>query len=86
MVVKTALLLAPLVFVRPGELRQAQWDDIDLDKGKWCFFASKIKTGKPPVEHLVPLARQAVELLCDLHPLTGGGRYIFLAPTTLAGQ
>ncbi|MDR2187928.1 MAG: integrase arm-type DNA-binding domain-containing protein [Azonexus sp.] len=72
LIVKTALLLAPLVFVRPGELRQAEWADIDLDRAEWRFTASKTKT-----EHLVPLARQAVALLRDLHPLTGDGRYVF---------
>lgn len=61
-----ALKLAPLVFVRPGELRRARWVDIDLDAGEWRFTASK--TGTP---HIVPLAMQAVEILEELRPLTG---------------
>jgi integrase len=72
LIVKTALLLAPLVFVRPGELRQAEWSGIDLDKGEWRYLVTKTKT-----DQLVPLARQAVALLRELHPLTGHGRYIF---------
>ncbi|MDR0776758.1 MAG: integrase arm-type DNA-binding domain-containing protein [Azonexus sp.] len=72
MIVKTALLLAPLVFVRPGELRQAEWSGIDLDRAEWRYHVSKTKT-----EHLVPLSRQAVALLRELYPLTGTGRYVF---------
>ena len=71
-VVRAALRLAPLVFVRPGELRAAKWVDIDLDRAEWRFVTSKTKT-----EHLVPLARQAVEILKDLYPLTGGREYVF---------
>lgn len=67
-----ALQLAPLVFVRPGELRQAEWKDIDLENATWSFIASK--TGTP---HIVPLAKQAVEILQALHPLTGHRRYVF---------
>jgi len=70
--VRAALALAPLVFVRPGELRKARWADIDLEKGEWSYIVSKTKT-----EHLVPLARQAVEILRDLYPLTGGGEFCF---------
>ena len=71
-VVMAALKLAPLVFVRPGELRQARWADIDLDAGEWRYTASKTKT-----PHVVPLATQAVEILRELHPLTGRGEYVF---------
>jgi len=71
-VVRAALRLAPLVFVRPGELRAAKWTDIDLDRAEWRFVTSKTKT-----EHLVPLARQAVEILKDLYPLTGSREYVF---------
>ena len=71
-VVKSALLLAPLVFVRPGELRQALWADIDLDRAEWRYHVSKTKT-----DHLVPLSRQAVTILRELHDLTGRGRYVF---------
>jgi len=66
--------LAPLVFVRPGELRQAEWTEFDLDKAEWRIPASRMKAGKP---HIVPLSRQAVEILRELRPLTGPGRYLF---------
>lgn len=78
-IVRAALALAPLVFVRPGELRAAKWVDIDLDRAEWRYTASKTKT-----EHLVPLARQAVEILRDLHPLTGRGELVF--PGTVSGR
>jgi integrase len=71
-VVKSALLLAPLLFVRPGELRKALWADIDLDKAEWRYFVTKTKT-----EHSVPLATQALAILRDLHALTGHGSNIF---------
>ncbi|WP_399681613.1 tyrosine-type recombinase/integrase [Xenophilus sp.] len=80
-VVRTALRLAPLVFVRPGELRKARWEEFDLDAGMWTVPAVRMKrkreaklNGEP---HLVPLARQAVEILQDLQPLTGGSPYVF---------
>jgi len=78
---KCALRLAPLVFVRPGELRQAEWAEIDLDKSEWRIPASKMKMGKP---HLVPLAQQAVEILRELKPLTGEGKYVFPSVRTAA--
>ncbi len=71
-IVVAALKLAPLVFVRPGELRHARWADIDLDAAEWRYIASKTKT-----PHVVPLASQAVEILRDLQPLTGRGEYVF---------
>ena len=71
-VVRCALLLAPLLFVRPGELRKATWDGFDLDKGEWRYFINKTKT-----EHLVPLASQAVVTLRELYALTGHGSYVF---------
>ena len=71
-VVKSALLLAPLLFVRPGELRKALWADIDLDKAEWRYFVTKTKT-----EHSVPLASQAVAILKDLHALTGHASQVF---------
>ena len=71
-VVNAALRLAPLLFVRPGELRRARWADIDLEGAEWRFTASK--TGTP---HIVPLATQAVETLRDLHLLTGRGEFVF---------
>ncbi|QUP53545.1 DUF4102 domain-containing protein [Ralstonia syzygii] len=71
-VVKCALLLAPMLFVRPGELRAAEWADIDLEAGEWRFVSSK-----RDVPHIVPLSSQAVAILRDLHALTGHGRYLF---------
>lgn len=71
-VVRAALKLAPLVFVRPGELRRARWTDIDLESAEWRYVASK--TGQA---HIVPLATQAVAILQDLQPLTGRGEYVF---------
>jgi integrase len=72
LVVQSALRLAPLVFVRPGELRMAEWAHIDLERAEWAFIVSK--TRQP---HIVPLAHQAVAILKELHPLTGQGRYVF---------
>jgi len=72
LVVRCALLLAPMVFVRPGELRKAEWADFDLDAGEWRYMVTKTKTA-----HLVPLAKQAVAVLRELHALTGHGRYVF---------
>jgi len=70
--VACALKLAPLLFVRPGELRQAKWEEIDLERGEWRYRVSKTKT-----DHLVPLATQAVALLRELQALTGSGIYVF---------
>lgn len=70
--VSCALRLAPLVFVRPGELRQAKWADIDLEAREWRFIASKTNTA-----HIVPLATQAMAILTELHQLTGRGVYVF---------
>lgn len=71
-VVKCALDIAPRVFVRPGELRKAEWDRFDLEKAEWRYLVTKTKT-----EHLVPLAFQVVTTLRELHALTGHGRYVF---------
>lgn len=73
-VTKCALRLAPLVFVRPGELRQAEWGEIELDDAAWNIPGEKMKMGEP---HLVPLSEQAVAILRELQPLTGRGRYVF---------
>lgn len=78
---RCALRLAPLLFVRPGELRQAEWAEVDLDKAEWRIPAAKMKMRRP---HIVPLARQAVEVLRDLQPLTGTGRYLFPSARTAA--
>ncbi|WP_319550375.1 integrase arm-type DNA-binding domain-containing protein [Desulfogranum marinum] len=69
-----ALRLAPLVFVRPGELRKAEWSEFDLDKAEWKISGDKMKNGLP---HIVPLSRQAITTLNELYPLTGHGRYLF---------
>lgn len=74
LVTKCALRLAPLVFVRPGELRQAEWKEFDLDGAQWNIPAEKMKMREP---HLVPLAPQAVEILRELQALTGRGRFVF---------
>lgn len=79
--VQCALKLAPLVFVRPGELRQARWEDIDLDEAAWRFRVSK--TG---IDHIVPLSRQAVDVLRELHPLTGHGEFVFPNPRNPRGD
>jgi integrase len=70
--VRCALRLAPLVFVRPGELRHAKWADIDLEAAEWRYTVTKTDT-----QHIVPLSRQAIEILTELHPLTGRGHYVF---------
>ena len=81
-----ALKLAPLVFLRPGELRQAEWAEFDLDAGLWTIPASRMKRLKQQkisgAPHVVPLATQAVAILDELRPLTGRGRYVFPSPRT----
>lgn len=78
-VTKCALRLAPYLFVRPGELRQMEWAEIDLEAAEWNIPAEKMKTRQP---HLVPLARQSLEILWELNPLTGSGKYVFPSPRT----
>jgi integrase len=73
-VVRCAMKLSPLVFVRPGELRQAEWAEIDLEGARWNIPAEKMKMR---AEHLVHLSTQAVTILRELHPLTGRGKYVF---------
>ncbi|GAM09352.1 integrase [Geobacter sp. OR-1] len=73
-VVKCALQLAPLWFVRPGELRHAEWSEIDFDNEQFNIPAVKMKMKEP---HIVPLSMQAVKVLRELQPLTGSGRYLF---------
>lgn len=70
--VRCALRLAPLVFVRPGELRNAQWADIDFAAAEWRYLVTKTNT-----PHIVPLALQAIEILRELQPLTGNSRFVF---------
>lgn len=73
-VVRCALRLAPLLFVRPGELRHAEWSEVDLEAAEWRIPAEKMKMR---TQHIVPLSRQAVAVLRELHPLTGKGKYVF---------
>lgn len=80
-VVKCALRLAPMLFVRPGELRQAEWVEIDLDESAWNIPASKMKMKEP---HLVPLSVQAVKILRELQSLTGASRYVFPSARSFA--
>ena len=73
-VVKCALQLAPLLFVRPGELRQAEWSEVDFESAEWTIPAEKMKMRQP---HLVPLSIQAIAILKELHALTGRGKFLF---------
>ncbi|MFM8330075.1 MAG: tyrosine-type recombinase/integrase, partial [Candidatus Methylumidiphilus sp.] len=73
-VVRQALRLAPLVFVRPGELRAAEWAEFDEGRAEWRIPAEKMKMNSP---HIVPLSAQALAVLAELRPLTGGGRFLF---------
>lgn len=73
-IVKCAMQLAPLLFCRPGELRHAEWNEIDLDRALWSIPAEKMKLKKP---HLVPLPKQAIAIFKALQPLTGDGKYCF---------
>ena len=70
--VQCALKLSPLVFVRPIELRQAKWRDIDLETAEWRYLVSKTKT-----DHLVPLSTQAIDILRTIYPFSGHGEYVF---------
>lgn len=76
-VTRSALKLAPLLFVRPGELRKAEWSEIDLDAFEWNIPGEKMKMKEP---HLVPLAKQAVEIFNEIYQVTGGGRFVFPSP------
>lgn len=76
-VTKAALQLAPLTFVRPGELRRAEWKEFDLDRAEWRIPAEKMKMRVP---HIVPLSKQAVAALKQLHPLTGSRSTGFVFP------
>ena len=73
-VVKCALRLAPLFFVRPGELRNAEWAEMDLDEAVWTIPANKMKTKQ---SHIVPLSNQAIAILAELKELTGSSKYVF---------
>ena len=73
-VVNSALKLAPLTFVRPGELRHCEWTEIDWQEKVWRIGAAKMKTGS---DHIVPLSKQSLKVLNDIHPLTKNSRYVF---------
>ncbi|MBD3761404.1 integrase arm-type DNA-binding domain-containing protein [Rhizorhabdus sp.] len=73
-VTRIALKLSALVFVRPGELRQAEWSEIDFEAAIWRIPAGKMKKR---IEHVVPLSKQSVALFRDAQAITGGGRYVF---------
>ena len=71
-----ALRIAPYVFVRPGELRAAEWSELDLERAEWRIPGERMKMGEL---HIVPLAQQVVGILRDLQLHTGTGRYVFPA-------
>jgi len=75
--IRCALKLAPLVFVRPGELRKAEWTEIDFKNATWNIPAERMKMKEA---HIVPLSLQAIDILKELQPLTGKGRYLFPSP------
>jgi len=72
--VRWAMRLAPLVFVRPGELRKMEWAEVDFDKKEWVIPVEKMKMRRP---HVVPLTKQALEILRSAHKVTGKDRYVF---------
>ncbi|HEU0276447.1 MAG TPA: hypothetical protein VFQ95_01300 [Rhodanobacteraceae bacterium] len=86
--VRAALRLAPLVFLRPGEMRKAEWPEFNPDAAEWNVPASRrkltqVRKHDPQTQpHLVPLSRQAVTILRELQPLTGGDRFVFPARAT----
>ncbi|MBD2798467.1 integrase arm-type DNA-binding domain-containing protein, partial [Xenorhabdus sp. 18] len=73
-IVKMGMRLQTMIGVRPGELRQAEWSEIDLDKAVWEISAKKMKMRRP---HIVPLPRQAIDILKQIKPITGQGKYVF---------
>jgi integrase len=73
-VTRCALKLTPVVFARPGELRQAEWSEIDFEKKHWRIPAYKMKMRR---EHIIPLSKQAIEILKDIEPVTGRWKYVF---------
>lgn len=78
-VTRCAMKLAPLVFVRPGELRHAEWSEINFDTAEWRIPAEKMKAR---TLHIVPLSKQAIAVLLEIQPVTGGGKYVFPSPRT----
>jgi integrase len=79
--VKAALQLAPLVFVRPIELRLAQWNQIDFNTREWRYLVTKTQT-----QHIVPLSNQAINILNTIRPITGHGKYVFPSARTPNGS
>lgn len=73
-VTRCAIKLAPLVFVRPGELRRAEWAEFDTDNAEWRIPAEKMKAR---AVHIIPLSRQSLAIIEELRPLTGDGKYLF---------
>ena len=79
-VTRCALSLAPLTFVRPGELRSAEWSEIDFEKAEWKITADKMKMSRP---HIVPLAKQAINVFLEIEPYTKHrSKYVFPSPRT----
>jgi len=78
-VVKSALQLTPLLFVRPGELQNMEWSEIDFDAALWSIPADRMKMKQP---HVVPLAKQALKIFQVLQPVSGSGRYVFPGRTS----
>ncbi len=72
-IVRCALKLSPMLLVRPGELRKAEWSEIDFNAAQWNIPAKKMKM---KMAHIVPLSQQAIEILNDLRPLTGNGKFV----------
>ena len=82
-VVRTALRLQPLIFARPANLAKAEWDEFDLDAAEWRIAADKMKMNNA---HIVPLSKQAIALLRDIHPLTGNQQYVFASNQGKSGD
>ena len=80
-ITKCALQLAPLVFVRPGELRRAEWTEINFNTEEWRIPAEKMKMR---CLHIVPLSKQTISILKELHPLTSSGKYLFPSVKSLS--
>ncbi|MDD5215371.1 MAG: integrase arm-type DNA-binding domain-containing protein [Methylococcales bacterium] len=81
LIVKTALQIAPLVFVRPSELRGMEWSHIDFDTKEWRYLVTKTN-----VQHIVPLANQVINAIQELQPITGHGRFVFPSERTPDGS
>ena len=80
LIVRCALRLSPYVFVRPGELRRMEWREVDFERAEWIIPGEKMKMREA---HIVPLSKQAVEILREIHPFTGESPYVFPSPTSM---